>query len=423
MGLQALTQRTCSPENRISTHKLKLVMGWVLCGLLCSLLLAQETDTPRTASDTFSVGSAYFANNYANNADYAQFSLEVHKGAGRLALYGNDKFSNYLDGWVYRGVYLLGSTKLLDIAGISTTYHEWGHASRAAAMGSSAKLYKCSEYKDCDAPRNFFGYAASQVFNFKCGATLNDHEMTANSQSGRASGAIFSGAGVNNQTFVTERGAENHFVKGSDNVFSYFFSSSNQAIAGYGLGGDVIQIANEYRSKGVDSSISGEDLIEINKKSRWSGSFATLLMGAYDYAKTGNAQVKPWTVGGFLVPNQYNYISSRGITRKWVSGYEWDASTKILGSYEYVVRGDSFAEPGLGIYKNFGDWDALVKVSGKTLQWSNLETNFSKRINKNWKYFASAYMWDSRSLLGERQSLNFKVNKSSQVNVGVVYEY
>jgi len=68
-------------------------------------------------------------------------------------------------------------------------------------------------------------------------------------------------------------------------------------------------------------------------------------------------------------------------------------------------------------------WDALVKVSGKTLEWANLETAFSKRIDKNWKLTATAYVWDSRSLLGERNSLKLSDNKTSQASIGVAYEY
>jgi hypothetical protein len=87
------------------------------------------------------------------------------------------------------------------------------------------------------------------------------------------------------------------------------------------------------------------------------------------------------------------------------------------------VRGNSFAEPGLGVYKNFGKWDALVKVSGKTMDWANLETAFSKRLDKNWKLTATAYVWDSRSLLGERNSLKLIDNKTRQGSIGVAYEY
>ena len=399
---------------------------WLLAaglGLQSLSLAAQELDTPLAVRDSFSISSAYFTKDYANNIDYAQFAIDVDTASGRLALYGYNKYADVLNGPVSRVIYILGSTALMGITGISTTYHEWGHASRAAAMGSSSKLYNCIDSDSCTAPRDFFGYAASQLFNFRCGATLVEQDLTANSSSGRAKRVIMQGAGVNNSSLTADIQAEKYFVRGSDNVFSLLFSSGNQAISGYGLGGDMGNVAESYRTTGVDASITASDLRNINQISFLSGSVANLFMGLYDYGKTGNTQVKPWTVGGFLVPNQYNYISSRGITRKWVSGYEWDETTKILGSYEYVVRGDSFAEPGLGVYKNFGGWDALVKVSGKTMDWANLETAFSMRMNKNWKLTATAYVWDSRSLLGERNSLKLSDNKTSQASIGVAYEY
>ena len=392
-------------------------------GLQSLSLSAQELEASSAVRDTFSISSAYLANDYANNIDYAQFAMDVETASGRLALYGYNKYADVLNGPVSRVLYILGSTALMDINGISTTYHEWGHASRAAAMGSRAQLYNCIGSTDCKAPRDFFGYAASQVFNSRCGVTQRLDDLTANSSSGRATDVIFTGAGVNNSTLTADIQAEKYFVRGSDNVFSLLFSSGNQAISGYGLGGDMGNVAESYRTTGVDASITASDLRNINQISFLSGSVANLFMGIYDYGKTGNTQVKPWTVGGFLVPNQFNYLSSRGITRKWVSGYEWDETTKILGSYEYVVRGDSFAEPGLGIYKNFGGWDALVKVSGKTMDWANLETAFSKRLDKNWKLTATAYVWDSRSLLGERNSLKLIDNKTRQASIGVAYEY
>jgi hypothetical protein len=233
------------------------------------------------------------------------------------------------------------------------------------------------------------------------------------------------GGGVNNETLVADKSDERHFISGSGIVFGRGLVD-NLAIASYGIKGpegDIGMMAEEYRFKGVDKKITEDDLRNTNMLSLISGSTYTFVRSVYDFSVSGKVETKPWTIGGFLVPNQYNYISSRGITRKWVSGYEWNESTKILGSYEYVLRGDSFAEPGLGIYKNFGGWDALVKVSGKTMDWANLETAFSMRMNKNWKLTATAHVWDSRSLLGERNSLKLKDNKTRQATVGVAYEY
>ena len=395
-----------------------------MAGLQSLSLAAQELDTPLAVRDTFSISSGYFSNNYANNIDYAQFEMDVRSASGRLALYGYEKYADRLNGTFSRLGYLAGSGLLTASTGIDVTYHEWGHASRMVAMGSSASLSSCYD-RECPAPRDFFGYAGSQVFNFKGGYARNEGGVyRANASSGKATYNIMLGGGVNNETQVADKSNEHHFISGSGIVFGRRLG--NLAIASYGIkgqSGDIGMMATEYRNKGIDKKITEDDLRNTNMLSLISGSTYTFVRSAYDFSVSGKVETKPWTINGFLVPNQYNYISSRGITRKWVSGYEWDESTKILGSYEYVVRGDSFAEPGLGLYKNFGGWDALVKVSGKTMDWANLETAFSKRIDKNWKLTATAYVWDSRSLLGERNSLKLIDNKTRQGSVGVAYEY
>ena len=393
-------------------------------GLQSLSLSAQELEAPLAVRDTFSISSGYFSRDYANNVDYAQFAMDVKSASGRLALYGYDKYADRLNGTFLRLGYLAGSGLLTASTGMDVTYHEWGHASRMVALGSSASLSSCYD-RSCPAPRDFFGYAGSQVFNFKGGYARNEGGVfRANASSGKATYNIMLGGGVNNETQVADKSDEHHFLSGSGIVFGH--GLDNLAIVKYGIkgqSGDIGMMAEEYRFKGVDKKITEDDLRNTNMLSLISGSTYTFVRSVYDFSVSGKVETKPWTIGGFLVPNQYNYISSRGITRKWVSGYEWDETTKILGSYEYVVRGDSFAEPGVGVYKNFGGWDALVKLSGKTMDWANLETAFSKRLDKNWKLTATAYVWDSRSLLGERNSLKLIDNKTRQATVGVAYEY
>jgi hypothetical protein len=402
-----------------------LVMGCVaLAGATCQTALAQEADTPPAVRDTFSISSAYFENNYANNVDYAQFTIDAHSASGRLAMYGYDKFADVLNRPWSRVAYVGATGSLTGFMGVGLSYHEWGHASRIVALGGTATMSKCLG-EGCPAPRDFFGYAASQFYTFEGGSVRSSGRIDqANASSGRAWENIITGGGVNNDELVADKYAEQHFLNGSGHLFGS--SAGNLSIALYspkGPNGDVGRAAAHYRATGVDKQITERDLININKLSLISGANVTTARALYEFAVNGNYTTKPWTINGFLIPNQYNYLSSRGITRKWVSGYEWDESTKILGSYEYVVRGDSFHEPGIGIYKNFGDWDALVKVSGKTVSWANVETAFSKRLNKNWKLTATAYVWDSRSLLGERNSLKLKDDKTRQGSVGAAYEY
>ena len=48
-----------------------------------------------------------------------------------------------------------------------------------------------------------------------------------------------------------------------------------------------------------------------------------------------------------------------------------------------------------------------------------------RQVKPNWRarLTATAYVWDSRSLLGERNSLKLVDNKTRQGSVGVAYEY
>ena len=414
---------------------LRLTVALGCSGFIALLLLqsttalAQEADTAPAVRDSFSINSAYFTNDYANNIDYAQFTLDTHSASGRLAMYGYNKYADVLNGPWSRVGYLFGSSLVRATVSQGIVYHEWGHANRVVALGGTATMSKCAPGNDgkrwCPAPRDFFGYAGSQLFTLNGGAVQPAGQIDqANASSGKAVRNIFIGAGVNNDELVADKYAEQHFVNGSGHLFGS--SAGNLSIALYGPkgpNGDMGQAAAHYRATGVDKQITERDLQNISKFSLLSGSNVTTARSLYEFVVNGNYTTKPWTINGFLVPNQYNYISSRGITRKWVSGYEWNDTTKLLGSYEYVVRGDKFAEPGVGIYKNFGEWDALFKVSGKSLSWANWETSISKRLNKNWKLTATAYVWDSRSLLGERNSLKLKDNKSAQASVGVAYEY
>ena len=156
------------PATRIKGRQLVLASSIWLAGLHSLSLAAQELETPRAVRDTFSINSGYFSKDYANNIDYAQFVMDVRSATSRLALYGYDKYADRLNGTFSRLAYLSGSGLLNSSTGIRVTYHEWGHASRMVAMGSSASLSSCYD-RACPAPRDFFGYAGSQVLNFKGG--------------------------------------------------------------------------------------------------------------------------------------------------------------------------------------------------------------------------------------------------------------
>ena len=169
------TNEVLFPAARFHWRRRALLSSIWLAGLHSLSLAAQEMEEPAAVRndppavrDTFSISSGYFSKDYANNIDYAQFAMDVKSASGRLALYGYDKYADRLNGTFSRFGYFAVSGLLNVSTGIDITYHEWGHASRMVAMGSSASLSSCYD-RECPAPRDFFGYAGSQVFNFKGG--------------------------------------------------------------------------------------------------------------------------------------------------------------------------------------------------------------------------------------------------------------
>jgi len=65
---------------------LQTMLHWVVASVVLHHLplAAQEVDTSPAVRDSFSISSAYFENNYANNIDYSQFAMDVETASGRL---------------------------------------------------------------------------------------------------------------------------------------------------------------------------------------------------------------------------------------------------------------------------------------------------------------------------------------------------
>ena len=398
----------------------------------CAGCSAQEAAIALPAPrDTITLQSGYFSSDYGNNVDYAQFVLEQSRGTERLARWVYESNMERFDRPALRTALFLGANMVNFLGNSSLAYHEWGHASRMEAGGQKAQFFTSMDALNPAPSRSFLGYAGNMLFKFSGATGSVDATSTfkANKESGRAHDAIVNGAGVNNEIYLAERNDEQYFLQGHGGIFGIFNSENRFAIARYvtwvsdSPGNDMNNITRVYRQSGVDRNIQADDLRNINLLSAFSGAVVSDVLARRDFIADGKTEAQPWLIKGFLVPNQYNYLSSRGITRKWMSAYAFQDRLKLLGSYESVVRGDEYSELGLGVYKDFGTWDVYGKVTGKDFDTLNLEAAASTHVAKDWKLGITAYVWDSRSLLGERNTLDFSKNKTQQVSVALSYVY
>ena len=189
------------------------------------------------------------------------------------------------------------------------------------------------------------------------------------------------------------------------------------------IGGDIDLAVSVYNSTGVTSSLTADKLRAVNVYSLLSGSNISALMAAYNYTIHGSTNYRPLMWSNFLVPNQANYFSTRGITRKIQSGYAYAQNTKFVFGLEYVELGQSFTEYNFGLNHNWDSWQAFGKFTFSEKGYLNTEFNLSKKITQNLKLGAYLAQWDSRSLLGERNSLKLSANTTTQGGLRISYLY
>ena len=363
MQLAQPTSQSAPKVSRASPAKSKPLVTAHRCLAMAAAIAAsnwcaaqEATNTPTAPRDTVTLQSGYFSSDYANNVDYAQLVLEQSRGTERLARWVYEKNRDKFDSPTTRTALFLSANTVSFLGNSFLAYHEWGHASRMEAGGQKAQFFTSSDAIDLAPSRSFLGYAGNMLFKFSGATGVVDPKsiFKANKESGKARDGIVSAAGVNNEIFLAERNDEQYFLKGNGGVFGIFNSENRFAIAQYvtwgpdSPGNDMNNITRVYRQSGVDRNIQPDDLRKINLLSAFSGAVVSDVLARRDFIVDGKTDAQPWLIKGFLVPNQYNYLSSRGITRKWVSAYAFNDGLKILGSDESVVRGDDYSEFGLG---------------------------------------------------------------------------
>jgi hypothetical protein len=396
--------------------------------------------------DSFTIQSSYLINTPGQNWNYSTFNLEWMQSISRIADFGGKKIDDFFpNGGLYAGIarmtYYIGAVFAKEYLAPSTPYHEWGHLSRFRALGVPSKMYVGREPQPIyNGTNNFFYYWIKYEVKQGGGHVRpNDsypYHLAANSSSGSAVDAIVSGAGVNNESLLAERLDENLFINRQLSVFQFVQAIDLRLpIRWYNLSyGDIHSTAFSYLNDGVVGSFTGknpnsddvESLVSRLKSnnciSLLSGSNIAGIIGIYKYVTTGNSKYEPLTLKGFRIPDLTNYITSRGLTTKFSSGYEYSDDLKFLFGYERVTVGLSRNEYELGVYKKLQDWEGLAKTS-----FSNDAINIGLTLNRyfgdHFKIGLQANMWDSRSLLGERNTLNFIKNKTYEASIGLSYLY
>jgi len=389
-----------------------------------------EYDGKKNSEDSITLDSGYLIGNKADNYSYMLFAVEGQRAYNRLFEVINRKYLSDTSLLARLG-YFLGSSFIVStsINAIPTTYHEWGHFSRDRALGGTSSIIVSNDKSfNSGGDTTFFGSLKSYQKSIGGSAYVTFSDSNAyigNSSGGKAVESIIYGAGLNNESALVENFDEEFFFNERPTLFNSLWQIKSRS--GPSLyrnsGGDIDLAVSEYNSNGVTSSLTADKLRAANVYSLLSGSNISAMMAAYNYTNQGITSYKPLMWGDFLVPNQTNYFSTRGLTRKIQSGYAYAPNTKFVFGLEYVELGQSFTEYNFGVNHKWDTWQAYGKLTVSEKGYLNTEFNLSKKLTQNLKLGAYLAQWDSRSLLGERNSLKLSANTTNQGGLRISYLY
>lgn len=400
-------------------------------------LVPRASESLERPKDSLTLDSAYFAGDMRDNYSYKTFLLDVQWASNRLFEEVHTRaFSDA--SMATRGAFLAGATVFSTYLLPQDTYHEWGHFSRRRAMGSTTSTLHLGSWDPAGSTKgdtNFFSYWLSEVQNWNLDGAYVRYPitdvLTANAHSGSATAAIYQGAGINNSVYLAETQDEEFFLGERSTVFALGFNlkKKNETLL-YQVTGDMDEELNDlnqlvatYRSSGIDPNLSISDIYRAHYWSLLSGSNISAALAMYRYVVRGQLVYEPLMIGSFLFPNQSNYYSSRGLTRKVQSGYRFSRDLKLIFGVEYVERGQPFREVNFGSYVRHGPWSLLGKVTLGDSQYTNLELKVARRIARTLELGLYGALWDSRSLLGERNTLVVRNNKTAQGGLRLSYKY
>ena len=375
--------------------------------------------------DTLTFSSAYLSSQYTNK-QLAVFGVELLRGLARFENYlisnvngDNKKIVLWADRifsiWIYNS--------------FNTAYHEIGHGLKARAYGSNYELTKHNDKDSFSKNENFFKFFLKRLVNTSRASCKYDKELTDHEA------LVTAAAGMNNEVYISEKISRGfHERKNISFIesFAYIYGklsptlyalskSSKNEVSDIERSDDPVRVGGYYKKLGISATKNDIAL---------GGLVSTLLSGTtYSIIKSAFSEnsATPLSFHNFQVPDTFSYVTSKGISYKIASAYNFQPDLKILFGAEHVFHGKSTTEVNLGFNKLFDSslHNANVEVVSTFCNGFNLEASCSIPVMEKLSVNISAGSYSCRSMLGERPAKNMKNNKgrNSDISVSVSYKY
>lgn len=419
-------------------RKFLLYLYIVLAGVSIACFSTQNIFAEERRTITFSSG---YLEKYYTNRQIANFGIEFLEDTnflfGRLRKVIKKEINDELPKYIFS--YALYVVNFCFISAFDISYHEFGHAMRFKAIGYDYLFIK-SKIKNSDEKRyynnkeeydemindikannkNFFKYFLDKIFYepFSRGATVGLFDL----KNGRDSlagidaqsfykrflkeGVIISAAGLNNETYFQEKITERTYLTNEITISNYLFKLYSVATDIYYIKDDNDKTSDPKLVE-LDYRILG---INANRKDMARAFLVSALLSQTTYGIFYNMLFKqsiiftPLQYKGFIFPDVFPYITSRGISYRIKSAYRYSDDLIFRFGIEFIAYGKSTQELIFGINTKLIKDNRLdlLTVFGK--DGINLETTYTIPIAKHFNINLDFDLYSTKSLYGERNA-------------------
>lgn len=374
----------------------------------------------------FSIHSGYFDSQY-NNYDLATFGLELINGMDYVLTEFDDgsRWKNVACASICGYVYYM----------YQLAYHEIGHGLRGRAHKSNFQLFTAG---DLEGSSNFWGYYGKLMLQASfSGSTYTPSLLSNTEEDYNKEQTIISGAGINNEIYLSERIANEIWkgkIYGKTPAIAYLWGRLSPIL--YALdnsntpGHDINNILNYYNLRGINvSRLNIQTAYTISAIGGTSLMVLKNLLGRSKYI-----DIEEQSFHGFRIPDIFPYLTSHGVSYKFVSGYKVSEEFRINVGYERVMHGNTKHEISVGGYFDRGDFaiEANTYFGGAGF---SVEAGMSYKLTNRLKINCRVASYATESLIGERQAKELisglneakngynRTKRNNLISIGLSYGY
>lgn len=364
--------------------------------------------------------SGYLESQY-NGYDLASFGIEM-LNAGDYLLQKIDDDSRWKKA--------LGTTLFCYLYyEYQLAFHEMGHGLRCRAMKRDFQFCTTKgQGGSFSKSENFWGYMLKSTFRLKTSGFTRSSDAFNNPKDD----LIVSAGGVNNETYLGERISNaiyNEKLYGKLPAFAYIYAKLSPLIYSLSnaspddLSHDINNIVNKFKDLNINVS-----------KSNIQTAYMVSMIGGTSLAifksiTCGRRHIEPMQFYNFRVPDVFAYITSYGVSYKFLSGYTVFDGLKLNIGFERVMHGitkNEFSFGINGVIKNIEiESNIYLGCSG-----ASFEIGVSGRLSRKLKANLRLASFSNKSLMGERHTKSFYASdkttpqsRSNMISVGISYIY